>query len=108
MHSDPAALAPEAGAALQGGHGAARWGALAVLCVISSLVTGGLMATLSLYAPVIEQVERWDTIKLGIAGTLMLLCMSLAGIGAGYALERVKARIVIGTGVPVSSTYVEA
>lgn len=98
MHSDPAALAPEAGAASQGGHGAARWGALAVLCVISSLVTGGLMATLSLYAPVIEQVERWDTIKLGIAGTLMLLCMSLAGIGAGYALERVKARIVIGTG----------
>jgi MFS family permease len=79
-------------------HRTARWVALGVLCAISSLVTGGLIATLSLYALVIDQVEHWGTVTLGIAGTLLLLCLSLAGIGAGYALERVKARLVIGVG----------
>ena len=100
MRSDTGVLAATPGIT-EAAHAAqrtTRWGALAVLCVVSSLVTGGLIATLSLYAPVIEQVEHWGTVTLGIAGTLLLLCLSLAGIGAGYALERIRARLVIGAG----------
>ncbi len=106
MYSDTGvhAATPDIADVAHGAYRAARWTALAVLCVVSSLVTGGLIATLSLYAPVIEQVEHWDTVTLGVAGTLLLVCLSLAGIGVGYTLELVKARLVVGAGALLAAT----
>ncbi len=80
-----------------------KWPILAALAIISSLLIGGTLVSLSVYIPVLEHNERWAAESLGAAATGLLLGMSLAGIASGIIIDRLSARYVIIGGTLVAS-----
>ncbi len=80
-----------------------KWSILAALVIISSLLIGGTLVSLSVYIPVLERNERWASESLGTAATALLLGMSLAGIAGGIIIDRLSARSVIMGGTLIAS-----
>lgn len=75
------------------------WKLVAGLSIISLLLIGGMMVSLSVYLPILQRHFSWTDAQLGLGPTVLLVSMGLSSLLAGPAMPRMGLRPLLLTGV---------